>query len=54
MEVYGPVGAMEFPRFSGIRSFIRKNRIGRLEEWKVGRFPSMPLSILWSERMEAE
>ena len=35
MEVYGPVGAMEFPCFSGIRTFIRKNRIGRLEEWKI-------------------
>jgi hypothetical protein len=35
MEVFCPVDAMEFPCFSGIRTFIRKNRIGRLEEWKI-------------------
>ena len=35
MEMFFPVDAMEFPRFSGIRTFIRKNRIGRLEEWKI-------------------
>jgi hypothetical protein len=35
MEVFCPVDAMEFPCFSGICTFIRKNRIGRLEEWKI-------------------